>query len=317
MNSLPHFFLYFLYQLIRQKLEQYYLGHVILKAIKLILAAWKEFNLDHAYIYGASLAYYTIISLPAALNLLFTWLTTFFDEAQVKEDMIEEIALITGDVVALELETMINSLTALQINPTISTTISIGTLIFTSTLSFHTLKIALNKFWKVPNRKQKFKQLIIDRLVAFSMLLVVGVLFIVLIFVDSAISFLSDFIREWMTTKTVDFIYAVRQLVTILISSVLFTSIYKFIPDVKIKWKDAFIGAIVTTILFQFGQYGIRYYLTHIQANSSWGAGSPIIVVMAWTFYSVQVMFYGAEFTYVYSEEYGKGIESTINHGNE
>lgn len=303
--------------MIRQKLEQYYVGHVILKAFRLITAAWKEFNLDHAYIYGASLAYYTIISLPAALNLLFTWLTAFFDEDEIKEDMIEEIALVTGDVVAIELEGMINSLTALQIDSTISTSISIGTLIFTSTLSFHTLKVALNKFWKVPFHKQKFKQLVMDRLIAFSMVLVMGGLFLLLVFIDSAISVLSEFLKEWLTTKTVDFIYGIRQTFTLLISVLLFTSIYKFIPDVTIKWRDAFIGAVVTTVLFQVGQFGIRYYLTHIQANSHWGAGSPIIVVMAWTFYSVQVMFYGAEFTYVYSQEYGKGIESNVITENE
>ncbi|AZQ62153.1 YihY/virulence factor BrkB family protein [Flammeovirga pectinis] len=272
--------------------------------------AWKEFNLDHAYIYGASLAYYTIVSLPAALNLLFTWLSAFFDENKIKEDMVEELELIAGDVVAQQLNTMINSLTALKIDNTVSTLISIGTLIFSSTLSFHTLKLALNKFWKVPPKTQKIKKIVIDRLVAFGMMIALGVIFILLVAVDSMISFASTFIQDWLPTTYIDLISIVRFFSTLIISFFLFSGIYKFIPDVKIKSKDAYVGGLVTTLLFQLGQYGIRYYLVHFHSAASWGAGSPIIIVMAWTFYSVQVLFYGAEFTYAYSQEHGNGIET-------
>nr|WP_256366120.1 YihY/virulence factor BrkB family protein [Flammeovirga sp. SJP92] len=270
--------------------------------------AWEEFNLDHAYIYGASLAYYTIISLPAALNLLFSALSLFFDENRLKEDMIEELELITGDVVAGHMESMINSLTALEIDNTVSTLISIGTLIFTSTLSFHTLKVALNKFWKVPQSQAKIKQLIMDRLIAFCMVLGLGMIFLMLIAIDTLISFASSYLKEWLPVAAIQVISVIRFLTTMSISFTLFSGIFKFIPDVKIKLTDAFVGGIVTTILFQIGQYGIRYYLAHMEMASTWGAGSPIIIVMAWTFYSVQVMFYGAEFTYAYAHKYGHGI---------
>lgn len=250
-----------------------------------------------------------MISLPAALNLMFTALSMFFDENVLKEDMIEELELITGDVVAQQMESMINSLTALEIDNTVSTLISIGTLLFTSTLSFHTLKIALNKFWKVPQRETKIKELILDRLVAFSMVLGLGLIFLVLIAIDTLISFASSFLKEWLPLSAIELIAIIRFFSTIIISFSLFSGIYKFIPDVKIKWTDACVGGLVTTTLFQLGQYGIRYYLVHMDTASSWGAGSPIIIVMAWTFYSVQVMFYGAEFTYAYSHKYGHGIQ--------
>lgn len=254
------------------------------------------------------MAYYTIISLPAALNLLFTSLSIFFDEKEIKEDMIEELELITGDVVAQHMESMINSLTALKIDNTVSTLISVGTLLFTSTLSFHTLKIALNKFWKVPTKQTKIKELIIDRLVAFSMVLGLGMIFLLLIAIDTLISVASSYLKEWLPMAAIELITIIRFLSTMLVSFSLFSGIYKFIPDVKIKITDAFVGGLVTTLLFQLGQYGIRYYLVHMDTASSWGAGSPIIIIMAWTFYSVQVMFYGAEFTYAYSHKYGHGI---------
>ncbi|KXX70463.1 hypothetical protein AVL50_08885 [Flammeovirga sp. SJP92] len=232
----------------------------------------------------------------------------FFDENRLKEDMIEELELITGDVVAGHMESMINSLTALEIDNTVSTLISIGTLIFTSTLSFHTLKVALNKFWKVPQSQAKIKQLIMDRLIAFCMVLGLGMIFLMLIAIDTLISFASSYLKEWLPVAAIQVISVIRFLTTMSISFTLFSGIFKFIPDVKIKLTDAFVGGIVTTILFQIGQYGIRYYLAHMEMASTWGAGSPIIIVMAWTFYSVQVMFYGAEFTYAYAHKYGHGI---------
>ncbi|NME68040.1 YihY/virulence factor BrkB family protein [Flammeovirga aprica] len=285
-----------------------FLWRKISEIFDLISEAWEEFNLDHAYIYGASLAYYTIISLPAALNLMFSGLSLFFDENQLKEDMIEELEMIAGDVVARHLESMINSLTALKIDNTISTLISIGTLIFTSTLSFHTLKIALNKFWKVPQSHAKIKELVMDRLIAFCMVLGLGMIFLILIAIDTLISFASSYLKEWLPLAAIQLISIIRFLSTMIMSFTLFSGIFKFIPDVNIKLKDAFVGGLVTTILFQLGQYGIRYYLAHMVTASTWGAGSPIIIVMAWTFYSVQVMFYGAEFTYAYAHKYGHGI---------
>ncbi|MBD0401435.1 YihY/virulence factor BrkB family protein [Flammeovirga sp. EKP202] len=254
------------------------------------------------------MAYYTIISLPAGLNLLFSGLSLFFDENKLKEGMMEELELVAGDVVAQHLESMINSLTALKIDNTVSTLISIGTLLFTSTLSFHTLKIALNKFWKVPQSQTKIKELIMDRLIAFCMVLGLGMIFLILIAIDTSISFASSYLKEWLPVAAIQVITVIRFLSTMTISFTLFSGIFKFIPDVKINWTDAFVGGLVTTILFQIGQYGIRYYLAHMQTASSWGAGSPIIIVMAWTFYSVQVMFYGAEFTYAYAHKYGHGI---------
>nr|WP_281614341.1 YihY/virulence factor BrkB family protein [Flammeovirga sp. SubArs3] len=267
--------------------------------------------------YGASLAYYTIISLPAGLNLIYTWMSTFFDEEQIKEDMIEEIALVSGDVVAKQLESMINSLDKLEIDSTVSTAISIGTLIFTSTLSFHTLKVALNKFWKVPHERQQLKHIILDRIISFVMLLVVGAVFLFLVLLDSSLSLLSEVIRDWLPIATLDLIQVTRQLSTLIMSFILFAGIYKYIPDVNIKWEDAFVGALVTTILFQGGQYAIRYYLSNSSAAVSWGAGSPLIIVMAWTFYSVQITFFGAEVTYVYSEEYGRGIQQKMEKNEE
>jgi len=173
------------------------------------------------------------------------------------------------------------------------------------------LQTSLNKIWGVePKSGQGIWVFIRQRFISFAMVLAVGFLLLVSLIVTALLTAFSQFIGSLIGGAAL-----VSHLLDIVVSFVfvtlLFAMIYKFVPDVQIRWKDVWIGAALTSILFTVGKFLIGLYLGSSGVASAYGAAASLITVLLWVFYSSLIFLLGAEFTQAYASTYGSGVAPT------
>ncbi|HVV55313.1 MAG TPA: YihY/virulence factor BrkB family protein, partial [Mucilaginibacter sp.] len=175
---------------------------------------------------------------------------------------------------------------------------------------FIEIQDSLNIIWRVKAKPKKgWLQLLKNRFLSFSLIIALGFLLLVSLIVNLAINALSTRLEHFLPQVTVSLFNLVNMFVTLLVISVLFGIIFKFLPDVKIKWRDVRSGAIFTALLFMVGQYLIGLYLKGTAQGSAYGAAGSLIVILIWIYYTAAILYIGAEFTEVYAEAIGSSIE--------
>jgi membrane protein len=153
-------------------------------------------------------------------------------------------------------------------------------------------------------------KMILDRIRSFAFILAIGFLLLISFFITTAISALNDYIRSFLPDIIIYVAFALDILVSIAIITVLFALIFKYLPDAKIKWKTVWIGALITSILFVIGKFLLGVYFGEANPGSTYGAAGTIVLILLWVSYSCLILFFGAEFTWVFSKRYGLGIQS-------
>lgn len=187
--------------------------------------------------------------------------------------------------------------------------LGIGTLIVGATAVFGELQSTLNKLWDVESDPKRgvVMKLVVDRARSFAIALGVGFLLLVSLVFSAVISGVQDYLTQWM--PKVPWLWQGANIAaSFLIAAMLFAMIYRYLPDVRLKWKDVWIGAMTTAILFTFGKYLIGLYLGRTAVASAFGAAGSFVVLLFWIYYSALICFFGAEFTQVYARRHGSGI---------
>ena len=175
---------------------------------------------------------------------------------------------------------------------------------------FAEVQSALNHIWGVKSevRRGLILDLVLDRLRSFSIALGVGFLLLVSLVLSAALTGLQDYLTNWMPSAPW-FWKAGSITISFFVVALLFAMIYKYLPDVQIEWRDVWIGALVTSILFESGKYLISLYLGHTAIGSAFGAAGSFAVLLIWIYYSALISFFGAEFTQVYAQRHGRQIK--------
>lgn len=275
----------------------------------LIKESIQEFNGDKAYIQGAALSYYTIFSLPPMFYIIISIFGRFLGEDTVKHEITKELALVMGDDITKTISFFLNNLSNPDNQSLLKTIIGIGSLVFSSTIAFYTLQVSINKFWKVEeHKKEGIAQLALDRLIAFLMVISLGILVVFVIVLETVLIAALDYFKEFGFAVTW-FHKLINMSLPFVLITVLFTSIFKYLPNAIIKSKDVLLGSAVTSMLFLVGQLGIGWHISQTNFSNVYGAANSIIILLAWVFYSSQIVFFGAEFIYVYANKYGSGIQ--------
>ena len=179
---------------------------------------------------------------------------------------------------------------------------------------FLQLQTSLNQIWEVKIKpelkgKEKWLKLIKDRLFSFGLIVSIGFLLLVSLILTTALAAFSTWIKAHLPDFMLFLFQAINFLISFVIISVLFALMYKILPDARIKWKDVWIGAMVTTLLFILGKFGLGVYFGKAEPGSTYGAAGSIILVMLWVSYSCMIVFFGAEFTKQFATHFGRGIE--------
>ncbi|MGJ8733471.1 YihY/virulence factor BrkB family protein [Cellulophaga fucicola] len=275
----------------------------------LLSKTYKSWMADDPFRLSAIVAYYTVLALPALLVIIINVVGSIWGIEIVQGQLTDEFTSALGKDAATAIEQIISETQDSDKN-LLSTIIGIGTLLFGATGVFYQLKISLNEIWKIkPNPKASIWKIITDRAVSFAFILVIGFLLLVSFIVTAAISALNSYIRDVLPDVLLYVAYILDFVLSVGIISVLFALMFKYLPDAKIKWKTVWIGAILTAILFVIGKLLLGIYFGQADPGSTYGAAGSIVLILLWVSYSSLILFFGAEFTYVYAKRYGSGIE--------
>lgn len=276
----------------------------------LVVNASKAWYNDDPFRIGAIIAYYAVISLPGLVVIIINVVGAIWGFDIVQGRLTDEFTTALGYDAAKSIETIIRE-TQQADKGLLSTIFGIGTIIFGASGVFYQLKLSLNNIWKIePNPNAKIWKVVIDRVLSFAFVLVIGFLLLVSFLVTAAINALNDFIKDVLPDILVYVTYALDVVLSLGLISVLFALMFKYLPDAKIRWKTVWIGAIITSILFVIGKSLLGFYFGEVDPGSTYGAAGIVVLVLLWVSYSSMILFFGAEFTYVYSERYKSGIES-------
>jgi membrane protein len=268
----------------------------LISFLKRVFAEWKA---DSAPRLGAALAFYTLFSLVPTLIIVISVAGTVFGEEAVTGQVFNRISGVLGQTTALSIQQLLGSvyLSGAGLQASI---IGAVTLLIAATGAFVELQDALNTIWKVT--QDNWTKAIRKRVISFLILLAIGLLILVSIIAGALLSAFSQFVSGPTTLW-----HLADEGVAFGISVILFALMYKYLPDITIAWKDTWVGALVTALLFSLGRFLIGFYFGHIRLASTYGGAGAFALVLAWVYYSAQVVFLGAEFTRAYVLTYGSG----------
>jgi membrane protein len=263
---------------------------------------YAEWSKDNASQLGAALAFYTIFSLAPILIIIVAVVGVILGKESVQTYILAELGKVIGQDNGAFVMNVIQS--RYQAGSGLEATIiAIVLILVGSTTVCMTLKSALNTMWGVNGKPSGFLNYIKERIMSSLIILVIGAFLFLSMIVSSVISTISNFIDiPLFLFSTID------NIVSIILLTLLFSMLYKMLPDVKISWGDVWVGGAVTAAFFTLGKFLLGLYLSHSSVSSAYGAAGSLVVLLLWVYYSAQVIFLGAEFTQVYARKYGSEI---------
>ncbi|HYF30334.1 MAG TPA: YihY/virulence factor BrkB family protein [Chitinophagaceae bacterium] len=263
---------------------------------------------DNALKLSASLSYYMVFAMGPIILIVITLAGYFFGKDAVQGKVYAELSKLLGAEAALQIELIIRN-TASSHDSTVGTTIGIIALFLGATGVFGEIQDSINYIWSVKAKPRKgWLRFIINRLLSFSIVISMGFILLVALVINALMEMLSERLIRLFSEGTIYVFYSVNLLLIFLVITVLFAAIFKILPDASIRWKDAFIGAAFTSVLFLFGKFLIGYYLGTSNIGIVYGTAASIIFILLWVYYSSVILYFGAEFTRMYAIRMGGGI---------
>ena len=275
---------------------------VIWQYVKDAASAWVD---DYAPSMGAALAYYTLFSLAPLLLLLIALAGAVFGADAARGQIVAELGGLMGKEGATAIEGLLKSASEPGKSAWAAAIGSVILLIGATTV-FAELQSDLDRIWKVPakDKPSGLWGLLRARVLSFGMILGVGFLMIVSLALSAGLTALGDwwgpYFKGWANVLQV-----INFVVSFAVVTAMFGMVYKLMPSVPIRWRDVWVGALVTAFLFTLGKYLIGLYIGKAGVASGFGAAGSLIVIIVWVYYSTQIFLLGAEFTHVFAERAG------------
>ena len=269
---------------------------------------FKEFMDDHAIKLSAALSYYTIFSLPPLLIIIISLSGIFFGADAVRGEIFGQINGLVGNNAALQIQETIKNV-KLSNGSAFAAIIGVIILIIGASGVFSEIQDSINFIWGIKAKpKRGLIKFMYNRLMSFSMIGSVGFLLLVGLIINSLIDILIKRLIIYFPQDTVLLFYVSNMLIVFIIITLLFTIIFKALPDGKIALRDCIIGASFTAFLFMIGKFAIGFYLGSYNIASIYGAAGSLIIILIWVYYSAMILYFGAEFTKVYAHTHGQKI---------
>jgi len=280
--------------------------------LKKTFNAWID---DNATRLGASLAFYTMLSLAPLLIVVVAVAALAFGQKAAQGQLIWEIQDLVGKEGALAIQGLIQSAYSPAAGTT-ATVLGVLTLVFGASGVVAELRDALNIIWHVPSAAtfsslRGFLRLIRERFYLFGLILGVGFLLLVSLALNAAIATLGSLFGSLLPASE-SLLHLAVFLISFLVITFLFAAIYKFLPDVRLQWSDVMVGACFTSLLFTVGKQLIGIYLGKASFGSAYGAAGSLVIVLVWVYYSAQLFFFGAVFTKIYTETFGSRLDTRL-----
>lgn len=262
-----------------------------------------------SFTHASSIAFYTIFSLPAILLISLSMGSTLFERTDVQRELISQVGSLIGQSSAMEIENILLN-AARNTDTLFARIVGIVTLALSATTVFLSLQISINQIWKIkPKPKKGFIKFIINRLLSLAMVISMGFILMVSLVVDTVLVMFQEKLSDNFGGITLTIVTGLNIMVSLLFIAALFGLMFKMLPDAKIKWRDVWVGSLVTTAFFTGGKFLIGLYLGNSTLTSAYGAAGSLVIILVWVYYSALIFLFGAELTFIYTKEVGSGIE--------
>jgi membrane protein len=270
--------------------------------------AFTEFFNDHGLKFSASLSYYTLFSLGPVLMIIISLAGVFFGKDAVEGKIYAQIQGLVGSAVAIQIQDIIGNIEESQMGRS-GAMLGLAILFVGATGVFTEMQDSINYIWSIKTKpKRGIIKLMLDRFLSFSLIISFGFILMVSLAVHALVDLLYDKLQTYFSEVTVIVFQAMNYAILFLVITCLFTIIFKVLPDARIRWKDAFTGATFTSVLFLIGKYLIGLYLGNSDVGVTFGAAASVVIILLWVYYTSIILYFGAEFTKVYTMNLGGGI---------
>lgn len=275
---------------------------------QIIKDTFAGFSEDKVTKLSGSLAYYMVFSMGPLLVVIISLCGLLLSREAIEGKVYAVLVGFVGSDTAVQLQEIIRN-ASVGDKSFIAAVIGIGTLLIGATSVFAEIQDSINMIWGLkPKPKKGWLKYLQNRFLSFSVIVSLGFLLLVSLALSAIIEGISTGLQARFPEVTIVVFYIVNLLLTIGISTIIFATIFKVLPDARIKWRDVFAGAIVTAILFLIGKFAISLYISQTKVGSTYGAAGSLVVLLVWVYYSSIILYLGAEFTKAYALMYGTAI---------
>jgi membrane protein len=263
---------------------------------------------DKAPMLAAALAYYTIFSLAPLIVLSMSVAGLAFGEEEARRRLLAQINIFISPQTANTVESIIENADRATANVW-ATTVSVVIGLVAASIVFRQLKITLNTVWGIALEPgQGIRVLARRQLLAFGMVLIIGFLLLLSVAISAVLGALNQFVLRAVMPGLGQLLPTLDFVLSLVLVTFLFALLFKILPDVEVAWRDVWLGAAVTALLFSLGKYLIALYVRNFPIGTSYGAASSLVIVLLWVYFSAQILLFGAEFTQAYANRYGSKI---------
>jgi len=275
---------------------------------KLTFEEWSE---DKVPRLGAALSFFAVFAIAPLLVVVIAIAGFVYGEEAAQGQLFGTIQQFVGDKAASAIQGLIAGARQSE-SGVLATIISVITLFIVSSGLFAELQDALDTIWEVaPKPDRGWGDAIRERFFTFLMVIGAGLLLLAFMLASAVLTTVADFVGElpggnWLWA-------GINFILPIVFFTFIFALIYKYLPDVKIAWRDVWTGAFITAILITIGKYLIALYLGRSSVSNAYGAVGSLAILLLWIYYSSQIFFLGAEFTQVYATRFGHGVRLNDN----
>ncbi len=268
---------------------------------------WRDFSDDNCSRIAAALSYYTVFALPPLLVLVIMICGFFLDPADVEGRVAGEIRNVIGPSGAEQVQTMIHAADR-QSGGLLASIISLVVLLVGASGAVLALQGALNDVWEVKPDPEKggIMNFITKRLLSFGMVLMIAFLLLVSLVLTTMITALSQSILPGDLSPTA--LQVINSLISFVAITALFAAMFNVLPDADVAWKDVWVGAGLTAVMFVIGKFALGLYFSQSDVGSAYGAAGSLVLILVWIYYSAMILLMGAEFTQAWAKRYGTGI---------
>lgn len=267
--------------------------------------AWLE---DNAPSMGAALAFYSAFSLAPLLIIASAVAGLVFGAGAARTAVVEQFRDLIGPIGAEAVQRLLNA-TANIGTGLLASSVGVALLLIGASSVVIELQNDLNHIWRVPRRDRSgYSALLRARLLAFALILGFGFLLLVSLIVSVALAVMMQ--RSRLFVQQAMLLHALNLLVSVAAYSVLFAMLFKWLPNVRLAWRDVWRGAFVTALLFSLGQLAIGFYLGRSATTSAYAAAASLLVLLLWLYYAAQIFLFGAEFTWAYAQHRRQAVQA-------
>lgn len=277
--------------------------------MKETFTAWSN---DKVPRHGAALAYYTVLSLVPLLVVIIASIGLILGHDVVQTHLLEQIGKLVGPQSAEAIKDMLQRANEPS-KGIVPSVVAAGTLLFGASGVFAQLQDSLNSIWGVkPKEGRGLWGLLQDRFMSFAALLGTGFLLLVSLVLSAALSAFGKWFGGWLPAPEL-VLQGLELLISLAVITGLFAMMFKVLPDAEVAWRDVWIGAVLTALLFTIGKLAIGLYLGKSDVGSAYGAAGSLVIILVWIYYSAQILLFGAEFTQVHANRVGARIVPADN----